>query len=343
MSLHSRASGTALHENKRYKREVRAVATVAVSIPSPGLLIDGAQLAAGDRVLLAAQSNSTQNGIYVWNGSSVSMSRATDLASASDFKPGLFVYVRDGISQGSIYVLTTIDAVIVGTTPLTFQSISTIGPLGPEGPTGPSGIAGAKGDIGPPVRDFEIGYVLVQDQKASPSDGQFITAGAYRTRELTKLATDVSGIALLLSNQLTLPAGQYRATISCPLSLSGGSGNQSHTTRLQNISAGTTLLSGTTEVVADDSTFIVTRSWCTGRFTLLSPSALEIQHRSSVGGPGGEGTTLFGTTTFIYTIGEFWLLADSPPIGIQLTPRPVRDTRVFRHPARFPSNTILPV
>jgi hypothetical protein len=63
------------------KIAVRVVATDHVNISSPGATIDGVPLSTGpppDRVLLTAQSPGSQNGIYVWNGAAVAMTRATD-------------------------------------------------------------------------------------------------------------------------------------------------------------------------------------------------------------------------------------------------------------------------
>jgi trimeric autotransporter adhesin len=55
--------------------------------------IDGVTLSNGDRVLLKNQSNTKENGIYVFNAGT--LTRATDADAAVDFQPGFVVYAYD--------------------------------------------------------------------------------------------------------------------------------------------------------------------------------------------------------------------------------------------------------
>ena len=104
------------------KASVRAASTGNVNVSSPGSSIDGVSLSNGDRVLLRAQTTGSQNGIYVFNGASSAMTRATDADSDAEVKGGLTVWVNEGDTYGDTrHVLTTNDSIILGTTALTFS------------------------------------------------------------------------------------------------------------------------------------------------------------------------------------------------------------------------------
>lgn len=81
-----------------------------VSLASPGASIDGQALAIGNRVLLMAQSSSAQNGIYIWNGASTAMARATD-ADTIDELNDAFVVVAQGTHAGNWRQTATIAVV----------------------------------------------------------------------------------------------------------------------------------------------------------------------------------------------------------------------------------------
>lgn len=96
----------------------RAGSTTNITIASPGATIDGVSLSSGDRVLLKNQSTGTQNGIYVWNGASTPMTRATDTIQA-----GTVVEVNEGSTNGdTAWVVTTDGAITIGTTAITFSA-----------------------------------------------------------------------------------------------------------------------------------------------------------------------------------------------------------------------------
>jgi hypothetical protein len=120
---HNLAAGLELHEDKRIKTPVRAVAVSNVSVSSPGSTIDGVSLATGDRVLLTGQSIPSQNGIYIFSTSTSTMSRASDLSSSTDFVFGFKVYVREGLLYtASYWTYTQASTVTVGSTSITFSA-----------------------------------------------------------------------------------------------------------------------------------------------------------------------------------------------------------------------------
>ena len=60
-------------------RSARVASTANVNISNPGTAVfDGVTLANGERVLLKDQTTQSQNGVYVFNGSGVAMTRAAE-------------------------------------------------------------------------------------------------------------------------------------------------------------------------------------------------------------------------------------------------------------------------
>lgn len=113
------------------KNSCLVASTVPVTISAPGSSIGGVTLSVvGSRVLLAGQGGdlvtaSAANGIYVWNGAAVAMTRATDAAAGSDAS-GAFTFIESGTAAGSGYVCNTPSATF-GTTAITFTLFSSAG------------------------------------------------------------------------------------------------------------------------------------------------------------------------------------------------------------------------
>ena len=83
------------------KPSCRAASTgVSITISAPGAgVIDGITMAAGDRVLLKDQSTASQNGIWVWNGAAVPMTRPTDADTSAEVTAGMFTFIEEGHGQ----------------------------------------------------------------------------------------------------------------------------------------------------------------------------------------------------------------------------------------------------
>lgn len=88
------------------KDPVRGVAPGNINVASAPATIDGiaSPVAGVDRYLLPAQTTGTQNGIYVWNGAGVPMSRADDADATGEIKDGTTVAVSEGTSAGSVFI-----------------------------------------------------------------------------------------------------------------------------------------------------------------------------------------------------------------------------------------------
>jgi hypothetical protein len=111
------------------KQSVRAASSTDVTISAPGDTIGGVTMVAGDRVLLFGQATGSQNGIYVFNGSAVAMTRASDADTSTKLSPGSFFFVEEGTFGDNGYVLVTDGPITLGTTALTFTQFSGAGQL----------------------------------------------------------------------------------------------------------------------------------------------------------------------------------------------------------------------
>lgn len=104
------------------------VATAANITLSGSQTIDGVALSAGDRVLVRAQTDGTENGLYVvqtgaWN-------RATDADTSAEVTPGLYVFVEEGATYADTgWVLSNDGVITLGTTSLNFIQFSGAGQL----------------------------------------------------------------------------------------------------------------------------------------------------------------------------------------------------------------------
>jgi hypothetical protein len=112
------------------KASVRAATTAAVTLSTDlenGDTLDGVTLATGDRILVKNQSTGSENGIYVVKASGAP-DRALDANVSADVTAGMFAFVSEGTVNGnSGWVLTTDDAITLGTTALTFAQFSGAG------------------------------------------------------------------------------------------------------------------------------------------------------------------------------------------------------------------------
>lgn len=104
-----------------WKNSVRAATTGNVTLS--GLqTIDGVELDNADRVLVKAQTNPAQNGIYVVGAGA--WSRTTDANDSSKVTTGMTVPVEEGTANGgTIWLLASPNPISLGTTELEFVQI----------------------------------------------------------------------------------------------------------------------------------------------------------------------------------------------------------------------------
>lgn len=110
---------------------VRAVTTYNISVSNPQQTVvdggntinawDGLTLFPGDKVLLTAQTNAAENGVYVWTSPGVALIRSEDFDNARGVIAGSLFPVSEGtVNAGTIWSLDTPAPIVVGTTPTTF-------------------------------------------------------------------------------------------------------------------------------------------------------------------------------------------------------------------------------
>jgi hypothetical protein len=114
------------------KQSVRAATTAPINLSADlenGDVIDGVTLVTGDRVLVKNQSTGSENGIYVVVASGAA-SRSTDADTNAEVTAGMFTFVAEGTTNAdSGWVLTTNDAINLGSTALTFAQFSGAGQI----------------------------------------------------------------------------------------------------------------------------------------------------------------------------------------------------------------------
>lgn len=172
-----------------FKQSVRAATTTNISLTG-NPTIDGVVLTTGDRVLVKNQSTGSQNGIYITAAGS--WTRSTDSDANAEVTCGLTVVVEEGTNNGGrIWILTTPNPIVVGSTSLSFSAIT--------GVTAGNGLTGT-GTLS----------VLIDGSTLSVSaSGVKVAAGGITETELANnsvnLTTKVTGL-LPLSNIADLAA-----------------------------------------------------------------------------------------------------------------------------------------
>lgn len=110
----------------KYKDEAKAMATGNVTVSNPGTAsFDGVTLSTNDRLLLTSQTAPAENGVYVFNGSGVALTRAADMDAWAEIGGALIGVAAGGTANGSKLVLFTNTATgTLGTTAVTSTVIN---------------------------------------------------------------------------------------------------------------------------------------------------------------------------------------------------------------------------
>lgn len=126
-------------EGLAWKDSCRVATQANLNLTSPGATIDGITMATNDRVLVRANSTASQNGIYVWNGAAVAMTRSLDANTAAELEQAV-VTVEEGTSAGATFRQTAINFVL-DTGSVTWTSFGTAAPAATESTAGIAEIA----------------------------------------------------------------------------------------------------------------------------------------------------------------------------------------------------------
>lgn len=98
-------------EGLAWKDSSRVATQANINLASPGATIDGVTMVSGDRVLVMNQTTASENGIYIWNGASVAMTRALDANTANELEQAVTT-VEEGTSAGASYRQTAVNFTI---------------------------------------------------------------------------------------------------------------------------------------------------------------------------------------------------------------------------------------
>lgn len=117
-------------EGLAWKDDCRVATQANISLASPGATVDGVTMATNDRVLVRAQSAAAENGIYIWNGAAVAMTRALDASTFDELEQAV-VTVGEGTSAGSTFRQSTVNGTL-GSTAVNWTSFGTSAPAANE-------------------------------------------------------------------------------------------------------------------------------------------------------------------------------------------------------------------
>lgn len=117
--------------NVPWKDDARFGATTNVNVASPGASVGGGSPSVGDRIFLQGQTAPAENGLWVWNGAAVPMTRPADFDAAAEVD-GAMIKVREGTNAGTTWTLTTASPLTIGTTGLTFANMAGSAPNASE-------------------------------------------------------------------------------------------------------------------------------------------------------------------------------------------------------------------
>lgn len=128
-----------LVEGLAWKDSCRVATQSNINLSAPGATIDGVTMATNDRVLVRSQSTQSQNGIYIWNGSAVPMTRALDANTADELEQAV-VTIEEGTSAGATFRQTSVNFVL-DTGNVVWTNFGTIAPPASETVAGIAEIA----------------------------------------------------------------------------------------------------------------------------------------------------------------------------------------------------------
>jgi len=110
-----------------WKDAVNAASTANVDISSAPSSIDGVSLSSNDRVLLKDQTDSTENGVYVFSSAGSAMSRSSDFDNGNEFPAAAVFVIAGSTNADKGYVCTNTSAPSLGTDSIAFSQFTGLG------------------------------------------------------------------------------------------------------------------------------------------------------------------------------------------------------------------------
>lgn len=87
-------------EGTAWKDSARVRVTANLNLAAPGDTLDGVAMSVNDRILAAGQTAGAENGVYIWNGAAVPMTRALDANTWAELVNAV-VPIAEGTSAGT--------------------------------------------------------------------------------------------------------------------------------------------------------------------------------------------------------------------------------------------------
>jgi hypothetical protein len=126
-------------EGINWKTSVRVSTISNINLAASGSTIDGITMVANDRVLVMAQTSAADNGIYIWNGAAVAMTRSLDASTAKELEQAT-VTVDEGTNAGATFRQTLVNFTL-GSGLIAFSSFGNAAPSASETVAGIAEIA----------------------------------------------------------------------------------------------------------------------------------------------------------------------------------------------------------
>lgn len=171
-------------EGLAWKDSVRVATQANINLSSTGASIDGVVMAANDRVLVRAQTAGAENGIYIWNGAAVAMTRSLDTSTFLELEQAT-VSVEEGTSANTSFRQTVVNGTL-NTTTITWAAFGTSSPPASDTSAGVLEIATqAEVDAGASASLAVTPATLAASQYASKKFGQNIGDGSATSYVVT--------------------------------------------------------------------------------------------------------------------------------------------------------------
>jgi hypothetical protein len=119
-----------LVEGLAWKDSCRVATQANLNLAAPGATVDGITMASGDRILVRAQSTTSENGIYVWNGAASAATRSLDASTFPELEQAVTT-VEEGTSAAATYRQDQINGTI-GSSAVSWVSFGTSAPAASE-------------------------------------------------------------------------------------------------------------------------------------------------------------------------------------------------------------------
>lgn len=115
-----------LLEGLAWKDSCRVATQSNINLSSPGSTIDGVSMVSQDRVLVRSQTAGFDNGIYIWNGSAVPMTRALDANTFPELEQAI-TSIEEGTSASTTYRQDQVNGTL-GSSNINWITFGTVAP-----------------------------------------------------------------------------------------------------------------------------------------------------------------------------------------------------------------------